>query len=301
MPKLILPTLFFALALGVCSLSLRKLAPYSEPNAVVARQAEVLYLPNGRALQFLSFGYARVLSHLLWFNTISYFAKHWRTDRNYVWLDHMCQLVTRLNPSAQQVYQFCGVMLAWEGQRPAESVLMLSAAMKQFPDNWIFPYLRGFVFAFFLDQQERARTDFVQAAKLPGAHPIVVRLASKNILTLGSPQDAIDFLKEAIESAPDAHTKGVLEDRLGEIFFEMGFRALEAAAQNFRLSTGQPPKSLEQLAASGVLSQAFVSSGYADVFGGHYYWDEKAGVPRSTSSRKRPKLIWKNEAAPATE
>jgi len=136
--------LFSALTTG--SLSLAKLKPLSSSELDAQDQAqsrEALYLPSGPGLELMSFGYQKALSHLFWFKSISYFAKHYRGDRNYVWLSHMCELVTRLDPAADYAYHFCGMMLAWEGNMPQQAIKILSTGIENFPSDWVLPYLRG--------------------------------------------------------------------------------------------------------------------------------------------------------------
>ncbi len=178
---------------------------------------EVLYIPDGRGLDFLSFGYKSVLAHTLWFNAISYFGKHYREDKNYRWLEHFCNISTSLASESKDYYQFCGTMLSWEANNPDAAINIYSKAIRQFPDDWLFYYLRGFIKGFFRKDQEASKEDFILSASKPGANPIVVRLASKKIATSSGPQEAIEFLKSAIELAHDPSSKSILESRLKEL------------------------------------------------------------------------------------
>ncbi len=183
-------------------------------------EGEVLYLPSGKALHFVSFGYTNALSQVLWLNTISYFGKHFRLDQNYRWLAHMCTIVSDLNPQAEQVYHFCSAMLAWEANSPRESVAILSHGISVRPQDWYLYYLRGFVYMFFLHDAERARDDFVAAAKLPGVELFVVRLAAKKLAELESPQTAIEFLEEAMVRTKDPLARQALSNKLQRILKE---------------------------------------------------------------------------------
>lgn len=256
-------------------------------------RAEVLYLPSGVGLEVLSFGYGRAVSHLLWFNTISYFAKHYRGDRDYTWLSHMCSLVTRLNPQALHVFQFCGTMLAWEGNLPEQSQQILSQAIELHPENWLFYYLRGFTRIFFLDDQSGGKQDLIDSAKLPGAHPIVIRLASKKLLNMDDPETAVEFLRDALQNAADDQTRKVLKNRLKEIRYEIGFRTLEAAASRFQEQFKRPPTELADLARAGLLPEPMRLEGFADPYGGHYYIESATGQVQSTSKKRRRGLYWR--------
>jgi tetratricopeptide (TPR) repeat protein len=186
-------------------------------NITNDKSREILYLPSGSGLDILSFGYKNALAHYLWFSTISYFGKHYQGDRNFEWLFHRCKLITSLNPKALHVYEFGSTMLSWEQKQPDQAILLLSDAIKQFPQDWRLYYLRGFTYSFFLKDEERARVDLVTASKLPNVHPIIASLAAKKVSSLNNPETAIVILKGLIASATDKQVREALQRRLKEI------------------------------------------------------------------------------------
>ena len=204
------------ITLALCSFSFTKFSRLNK-NVELNSRPEILYLPSGKGLQFISFGFRNALAHFLWFQANNYFGKHFRADRNYEWLSHYCKLVTTLNQKNRDYYQFCGTMLAWEASKPQESIDIYSRAIEAYPDDWFFYYLRGFTYAFFAQDDEKAKADFVKSATLPNAHYFVARLAARKMLNSGNVDDAKEFLKEAIEMAADPSTKSVLLNRLRQI------------------------------------------------------------------------------------
>lgn len=188
-----------------------------EKSANKAGTNEVLYLPNGRGLEFISFGYRNALSHTLWFNTISYFGKHYKGDRDYKYLNHMCNLVTELNQKMLHVYEFCSLMLAWEANFPQESIKILDKAINAYPEDWKFPYLRGMTYMIFLKDIDAAKNDFIASSRLPNTHPVVIRLAAKNISMTDRKESAIEFLEEMIKSSKQESERDALIRKLEEI------------------------------------------------------------------------------------
>ncbi len=255
-------------------------------------QEETLYLPNGQALQFMSFGYQHALGQLLWFKTINYFGKHYQRDRNYRWLAHMCGLVTALNPALTHTYQFCATMLTWEANNVEASNQILSQAIEQHPRNWFFWYLRGFNYAFFLRDEQKAKDDFVSASRLPGAHPAVIRLAGKKLLNLSSPDTAINFLNEMIESTADPKARSALRERLQEAQYEKDLRALERAADLYYSRLHVRATDIHELARENLVPSELVEQHFRDPFGGFYSLDSVTGEVRSSSGKKRPTLYW---------
>lgn len=274
----------------------RQLQARTDPSQI----EEVMYLPRGPALGFLSFGYRNALADALWFQTINYFGKHYRGNKDYRWLAHMCNLVVDLNPSAPDPYRFCGTMLAWEGDLPEEAIQILSKALQHRPDDWIFYYVRGFTYAYFFEDEDHARADFVKAASLPGAHPLVIRLAAKKLLDSHSPTAAIDFLRLAIANAPDSQTRTVFESRLRETIYELDLRELEAGLEEFKQLNGRAPESMQELLRGSRLTNTWQHRSLEDPFGGTYGLGASGNV-ESSSGHKRPKLSWKNAEENSSE
>ncbi len=246
-------------------------------------RGEVLYLPDGTALQTVSFGFDNFVADILWFNTISYFGKHFKSDRNYEWLNHMCHLVTDLDPRAYYVFEFCGTMLAWEANEPKKAYQILTKAMEAEPDRWNYPYLRGFTSMYFLEDPEAAREDFVRAAALPNAEPFVARLAAQEMV-LSDPDDAVRFLSEMIENAQDPSQRAVLEDKLREVVFERDADVFRKAVEIYEAKFGKPPSSLEEVINDGIIQSR--PGLLQDPFGGRFLYNREAGRIESSTGRR---------------
>ncbi|RIL09139.1 MAG: hypothetical protein DCC75_07255 [Proteobacteria bacterium] len=258
-----------------------------------AQLQESLYLPNPRAVTFISFGYKNALAQLLWFKTISYFGKHYRGDGNYRWFNHMCDLVTTLNPKAKHYYQFCSAMLAWEASLPQQAAQILTKGISNNPEDWYLIYQRGFIHIFFLNDEGSAKEDFVRAAKMPDAHPIVATLASKKILSMDSPEQAIEFLTQMINSTSDPSAQSVYRDRIRDAEYEIGFRILEEALRRFEERNGKKAANLEELASEGLVPDQMARDRFRDPFGGQYILDPAGSKLSSSSGKRRPALYWK--------
>ena len=209
----------FALLISLSGMSLTRMREIYVNNTrrEVSSSKEVLYLPNGYALGLISFGYRNALANTLWFNLINYFGKHYRSDRTYQWLNHMCNLVSDLNPKMQHVYEFCGLMLAWEANLAQQAHDILSKGILNHPNEWRLFYLRGMTSLLFLDNEDGAHKDLVVAGQLPGAHPIIKTLAAKKISILDNSNTAKEFLLRAIDAAESDFEKQILFNRLQEL------------------------------------------------------------------------------------
>ena len=121
----------------------------------------------------MSLGWHNVLADVLWFRTISYFGEHYRSDRTYPWLAQMCDLVTDLDPRAEHVYRFAGVILPWEADQVEAGIRLLEKGVRQFPDSWLLHYYLGFNYYFFKNDFDARSRTCAAALALPGAHPNV--------------------------------------------------------------------------------------------------------------------------------
>ncbi len=245
-------------------------------------QLDVIFLPNGKALEALSLGYKNALADLLWFKTISYFGKHYRSDQDYRWFGHMCDLVSTLDPKREHVYEFCSTLLAWEAQAPQKAITLLNRATAEFPEHWRFFYLRAFTYMYFLQDDHKAKEDLVHASKLPNVQPIVRRLAAKKIATLQDPKSAVEFLSELITQSKDPYQAKALKKRLKEARYELDLQTLEQAVLVFKQNAARTPRDLQELQSAGIIAAL-----PKDPFGGEYYFDLQSGEVKSTSNRKR--------------
>ncbi|MCB0328234.1 MAG: hypothetical protein KDD70_01185 [Bdellovibrionales bacterium] len=210
MTKTLGALLFFGF---ISSWSLGQLHEFHSQKDEHEKVREVLYLPNGTALSVLSFGYQNVLADVLWFKTVSYFGKHYRGDKDYTWLKHMCTLITDLNPRAEEVFAFCGTMLSWEVEDPRGAHDLFTKAIHYNPQYWRYYYLRGFISMYFLENQQAAEEDFARAATLTDAPVFLARLAASK-MSLSDPVAAVAFLTNMLETTEDPNQRAALADKL---------------------------------------------------------------------------------------
>src|SRR5574341_54019 len=137
---LALATAFTALALAAGSSDDRLSRHLTE----LTPHDEFIYLPPTRFLRAVALGYEHALADVLWFRTINYFGRHYRSDGVYPWLASMCDAVTDLDPQAEHVYRFGGVILPWEARRIEDGLALLEKGTRNLPHSWRLRYMVGF-------------------------------------------------------------------------------------------------------------------------------------------------------------
>jgi len=283
MAKILIMLILFLLLAAIGLSRLAAVRPVLDAGQ--QQQQEVLYLPSGKGLELLSFGYRALLADILWFRTVSYFGKHYRSDQHYRWLDHMCNLVTSLDGKAAHIYEFCSLMLAWEAGMPRESVALMDKAIQNDPDNWRYYYLRGMNYAFFLGDAGRARADFATGAGKPRAIALLARLAAKQ-LALDDPQTALRFLENMVEQARDENQRAAMPEHYKKALHEVNLEALNRAVADYLGAAGRYPRSIQQ--AAEALRRPLP---LRDPFGGEYFIDPQTHEARSTSKVQRIQFL----------
>lgn len=249
--------------------------------APASRAAGVVYLPDARLLRPLVLGYDNVLANLLWFRTISYFGGHFETDRAYPWLARMCDLVTDLDPRAEHVYRFAGLILPWEANEVDEGIRLLEKGVRNLPDAWQLHYYLGMTLYFFRDDPDAAAEELGTAARIPGAPPLVARLAAVMYGRRSNPATTVQFLRELLKNAESEQMRQVLTSSLADAEFRAASSAIEAAVDEYRRQVGALLPSIDALFARGIVRGQLPP----DPYGGRWEVDQTTGRIRSSSGR----------------
>ncbi len=250
--RVIITTLFFVSAyIAIWSIGQVRTGRQAVP---LNSSLEALYLPNPAAVKALSFGYGAALSHLLWFDTISYFGKHYKNDQSYPWLYHMCNLVTELNPSLLHVYTFCGTMLSWEASEADRSLEILTKGEAALPASWELPYLVGFTYYYFKKDPAHAAPFFLRASQKESAPIFLKTLAAKTLSVAGDDEEAISFLTLSLQTTPEGEGREALRKKLAAIISKRDLPKIEEAIKKYYESRGIMPNNINELMRSGYLT-----------------------------------------------
>ncbi len=244
---------------------------------------EPIYLPRAELLRPLSLGYHNVLADILWFRAISYFGKHYRSDRTYPWLAHICDLVTDLDPRAEHVYRFAGLILPWEAGDIDGGIRILEKGVREIPDSWGLTYYLGFTYFFFKNDLPTAAEHLQRAATLPGAHAGVARLATILTTESAGPATTMAFLRDLQEHVDSNQVRTVLERNMRETAAAAALGRLNGAIDAYRAEVGSPPQSLQQVVSAG-----YLNSIPADPFGGSFEIGPD-GKARSSTGKTPPR------------
>jgi len=188
--------------------------------------AQRIHLPQAEWLLPLSFGYRNLWAEVLWVRVISWFGSKGGTS-DYAYLNELLQAIVQLNPRAEHAYYMAGTVLPWNTNNTRFSRPLLEKAMRNLPDDWHWPYNRGFnAYWFDGDKQEAAR-QLARAAQLPGAPPIVMRLALRMQASSGRLDAAQLFLEQMMGEKQDVHIRNQLLQLKQTIASEQILRSID--------------------------------------------------------------------------
>jgi hypothetical protein len=256
----------FAMALTLLAATTASLrATLDRRENAVERAVEPVYLPRADLLRPLSLGYHNVLADILWFRAISYFGKHYRSDRTYPWLAHICDLVTDLDPRAEHVYQFAGLILPWEAGEVDAGIRILEKGVRAIPDSWGLAYYLGFTHFFFKNDSDVAAAHLQRAVRLPGAHPGVARLATIVTTEASGPETAMAFLRDLEQNLDSEQVRRVIHRNMQESAAAVALRHLDSQIVAYTKATGRAPQTLNEMIDAGFLQEV-----PRDPMGGHF-------------------------------
>ena len=270
-----------ALALGMLAFTVAVTGTRLErPVASSSGAADLVYLPDARLLRPLVLGYDHALADLIWFRTISYFGEHYEGDKLYPWLAKMCDIVTDLDPRAEHVYRFAGLVLPWEARQVEDGIRLLEKGLGHLPRSWSLHYNLGIVHYLFTHDYERAVTHLQRAAELPGSPPNVARFAALLHTRQHGSQTTIEILRQMREQTTSPETREVLDRSIQDAQVTWDVERLDGLVRMLRERTGTPPASLGALVAAGLLRAV-----PPDPYGGTYEIDPATGRVRSSTGR----------------
>lgn len=178
---------------------------------------KLMYVPSGRVLKIVSLGFDEVMADILYIKMIDYFGNHVASDRTYVWLYHMADLVTTLDPKFKFPYVFAGLMLNLEANQYENARKIIVKGIREFPDDWYFHFILGINYFFHDADFVDAARSLENASKLPGSPPYLKDLAKKMRREGATRETALAFLKQLYLSFNNEDIRSILKERIREI------------------------------------------------------------------------------------
>ena len=233
-----------------------------------------------RVLVPLADGYARMVAAIAWMRVLDRFGGERPGEHDYAWLARELDLITRWNPHAEHAYFMAAVVLPWSTGSTKFSAPLLQRAMAAMPEDWRWPFYRGFNAYWFEHDRRKAARYLAAAAKKPQAPPIVMRLAARMQASAGALDAAEAFLQDLLHRSRDPSLTKEIQRQLVAVRTERILRRLDRAIAHI------PPKKRSRalLARLGLLPPEPLPDGGIVIFNAE-------GEPVSSKAKKRFRIF----------
>ncbi len=262
---------------------------------------ELLYLPSGEFLSFATLGYELVVADLLWVRATAMFGEGYGADDSWqLWLYHMINLTTDLDPEFRAAYKYGGTMLRMDSRLVDQSNLIFQKGAEAMPNEWYFPF--AIAMNYFLHKEDRklaalymekaaqagretekmmeearARGDLDASVLDPRRAPphYLANLAASLYSETDQLEVGLAFLLEEQRQLPDSASRTAVEVKILETRYLIAQRAVSAVIEEYRAQQGRLPATPQDVAELGLELPV-------DPLGGRWDWEQGLDVPVGT-------------------
>lgn len=182
---------------------------FSYNEDVVSYPADILRLS--------SFGYGRATSSLLWLRFLQQTPPRKVEPDQLSWVYYDLDAVSELDPDFYPAYEHGGIFLSviTEDKRGAERIFL--KGIKQFPDRWRIRAYLAYHYLWELGEPEKAAAQYLAAADLPGASPIMKVAAASALAKRGDKSAALALLRRVLDGTEDPVARARILDKMKKL------------------------------------------------------------------------------------
>ena len=234
-----------------------------------------------------TFGFRNTMADIVWLQAVQVAGSMKMTHEDYSRLYSLLDIAVNFDPRFDVPYLLGGVILGESPDHGAEALRILDRGGAQFPDDWRYPFYKGYTLYFTIGDSVTAGEEMVRASRIPGSSAYLPSLASRMLTEGNEPETAIRLLASIIEKETNDSRRLALERRMREVVVERDLRMLEQAVEAYRKVTGTDPLLLRDLVSAGILPGI-----PAEPNGGNYIL-EQGGKVRSDQVARRLRVFQK--------
>lgn len=235
---------------------------------------ELLYFPSGVFVRESMVGYRNLAADAIWLEFIQYYGEHLLTDQKFLYLGHILDVLTDLDPQFLSAYTYGALLLVTDANESSRGMALLQKGMKNNPRAWELPFTAGFLDYIFIKNYDEAGRYFARAATFPDAPPRCARFAGYVVQKMKQEDVALGILEDVLAKS---HNKDE-QDVIRYYIMKMHLKQLNEAAKAYQERVGKPPdRGLHDLFHSGLISAI-----PQEPHGERYFFDPDSGKVRST-------------------
>jgi len=214
--------------------------------------SSIIYIPSGKALKYVTFGYNSLLADLVYLWAIQYFSDQTIWER-FDYLDHIFSIIADLDPNYLDPYEIGALIAVYDAKDLDLAFTILDRGIEKNPKQWIMPLQAGHFAQMFAKNFEVAQKYYKMAMEIEGAPSIAQRLYANAAFRISDYRTAWKTWLEIYESATDPRVKKIASNHLYRTKAAIDFETLQSAIETYKNKYGRPPKELRQLVNEGLI------------------------------------------------
>jgi len=245
--------------------------------------SSIIYLPSGKYLKFITFGFDSLLADIIYIWAIQYYSNYAIKNR-FDYLEHIFSIISELDPHYLDPYRI-GALIAWyEGRRIDLALKVLDLGIKKNPNDWVLPFEAAHYAQMYKKDYKLAQYYYDITRKIKGAPPIARRLYAAAAFKAMDLETAYKNWLEIYQTAEDERVKKIAYNHLYRTKATIDKIKLKEAIEKYKKKYRRLPMNLNQLVRAGILKEI-----PKDLDGNDYIYNPHTGEVKS------PYTPWKRE------
>lgn len=201
--KDLLSLLFIIILFYVCFLINSK---YTKPNLTISPQDSTINF-NNDLIQFFSLGQRRLISSLLWTETmLNSDLDHYKNNDLNSWMYHRFNTISELTPRFYENYLYGGIYLSIIKDDALGAKTIYEKGLKQYPQDYYLLFNSGFHYFYEMNNSQKAVENLEKILGNPKAPPslpsLIARIKSENNDLIGAFNLLLETFKISPENSP---------------------------------------------------------------------------------------------------
>lgn len=243
--------------------------------------SSIIYIPSGKYLKFVTFGYSSFIADLIYIWAIQYYSNYSIPDR-YDNLDHIFSIIAELDHRYLDPYEIGAMIAVYEAKDLSLAFKILDKGLEKNPDQWIFPLQAGHYAQMMTKDYELARKYYKKTMEMDGAPVITRRLYANAAFKIMDYKTAWENWLEIYQTTEDKRIKKIASNQLYQVKAAIDVKTIKEAIEKFKERFGRNPTEQIQLVKHGLLDSL-----PKDLDGKEYIYNSQTGEIRA------PMIWWK--------